>query len=395
MTAALVLNAGSSSLKFSVFEEDGEEPARLCRGEFERIGAGTGFRAADARGRDLAAGERPAARAPHAACACWLIDWLGRALPALRLGAVGHRIVHGGAEYAEPVRASAETLARLDTFVPMAPLHQPPNLAVVRTVAERLPGLPQVLCFDTAFHRTQPVLAQLYALPLELYAQGVRRYGFHGLSYEFIAARLRRLAPAVAGGRVVAAHLGNGASLCAMRDGRSVATTMGFTALDGLPMGTRCGSVDPGVVLYLIQQRGMDAGGVADLLHHRSGLLGLSGVSHDVRELLASGRPEAKQALDYFVHRVGRELGSLAAALGGLDGLVFTAGIGANSAPVRRAICAQAAWLGVELDEEANARSAARISTDASRVSVWVLPTDEELAIAQHLRALLAQDGRA
>jgi acetate kinase len=318
------------------------------------------------------------------------LEWLQSTASDTPLAALGHRVVHGGADYAAPVRVDPAVLAKLEAFVPLAPLHQPHNLLPIRVIAERRPGLPQVAAFDTAFHRTAPELAQAFALPPQVTERGVRRYGFHGLSYEFIAAVLGQSDARAATGKTVVMHLGNGASMCAMAAGRSVATTMGFTAVDGLPMGTRSGSLDPGVILYLMQQLGMDGGEIEKLLYNESGLLGVSGVSSDMRELLASADPRAKFAVDLFVYRIGRELGSLAAALGGLDAIVFTAGIGERAAAIRAGVCRQATWLGVELDPAANARHGPRISTASSRVAAWVIPTNEELMIARHTLALIS-----
>jgi acetate kinase len=305
------------------------------------------------------------------------------------LAGVGHRVVHGGPDYSAPLLISAEALEKLDTFVPLAPLHQPHNLAAIRAVQQARPELAQVACFDTAFHRTQSMIADLYGLPYEYYERGIRRYGFHGLSYEYIAATLPAVAPEIANGRVVVAHLGSGASMCAIHNGRSVGSSMGFTALDGLMMGTRPGNMDPGIVLYLLQQEGMSAKQIEDLLYKRSGLLGLSGIGNDMRVLEASDSPRARLAIDLFTYRIARELGGLAAVLGGLDALVFTAGIGENSARIRQLVCEKARWLGVELDEAANDQNGSRISSADSRVSVWVVPTNEELMIARHTRKLL------
>ncbi len=303
--------------------------------------------------------------------------------------AVGHRVVHGGAEFSRPLLVDPPVLAALESLIPLAPLHQPHNLAAIHLLRETQPQLPQVACFDTAFHRTHPQLADLYALPWAYYEAGVRRYGFHGLSYEYIAATLPRVAPAIAGGRVIVAHLGSGASLCALRAGASVDSTMGFSALDGLPMGTRPGALDPGVLLYLVGERGMTPAALERLLYKESGLLGISGVSNDMRVLLASDEPRARLAVDFFVHRVAKEIGALAAVLGGVDGLVFTAGIGENSAEIRSRIVGACAWLGVTLDVEANRRGGPRISRDSDAVSAWVVPTNEELMIARHTLALV------
>ncbi len=319
----------------------------------------------------------------------WLRAQLGE-LPA----AVGHRVVHGGARYDAPVVVDEALLSELDRFVPLAPLHQPANLMPIRALRANFPHLPQVACFDTAFHRGHPELADRYAIPEALYAEGVRRYGFHGLSYEYIASRLPKDAPDIASGRVVVAHLGSGASMCALSGGRSVDSTMGFSALDGVPMGTRPGQIDPTVVLYLLTAKGMTPAGVERILYRECGLKGLSGISNDVRDLLASDEPAARRALDYFCFRIARELGALAASLGGLDGLVFTAGVGENAPAIRADICRRSAWLGVTLDEAANTAQGPRLSTSASKVAVYVIPTDEELMIARHTLAALRQPAR-
>jgi acetate kinase len=304
------------------------------------------------------------------------------------VAAIGHRVVHGGIKFAAPVRIDADVMTELERLVPLAPLHQPHALAAIRAAATAAPGVAQYACFDTAFHRTQPRLAQLFAIPRALTDSGVLRYGFHGISYEYIAARLADVAPEVAAGRVVVAHLGNGASMCALRGGRSVATTMGFTALDGLVMGTRSGAIDPGVVLYLINERKMPAAAVETLLYQQSGLLGVSGISSDMRALLTDAAPAAAEAVALFVHRIVRELGALAAVLGGLDALVFTAGIGEHAPPVRAAVLAQSRWLGLDVDAAANAAGGPRISPPDARASAWVIPTDENLMIARHVHHL-------
>ena len=394
--ALLVLNAGSSSIKFSVFVSEGAELALRFSGLLERLYTAPRFAAKGADGAGL--GEKQwgeGTRLGHDGAMAHLIEFLGAQRGADRLAAVGHRVVHGGMEFSEPVRIDAGVVARLEKFVPLAPLHQPHNLAPIRLVAERLPQVAQVACFDTAFHRMQPDIAQAFALPASITERGVRRYGFHGLSYEYIAGAFPQLDAAAARGRVIVAHLGNGASLCAMKAGRSVASTMGFTAVDGLPMGTRCGAVDPGVILYLMDEMRMDARAIEKLIYQQSGLLGVSGVSSDMRALLESREPRARLAVDLFVYRIGREIGSLAAALGGLDALVFTAGIGERAAPIRERVCRDAAWLGVELDADANARGAQRISAQGSRASAWVVPTNEELMIARHTRRLVAKGARA
>ncbi|MFN8545511.1 MAG: acetate/propionate family kinase [Candidatus Binatia bacterium] len=384
--AVLVLNAGSSSIKFARFDvgtAGALEPGP--HGEIEAIG-GTprlGVRAGD--GTLLA--DRPCAAAEaadHRSAIATIRAWLHAHPSARPLAAVGHRVVHGGREFAAPVRVDAAVLATLERLVPLAPLHQPHNLAAIRAVTEATPDVPQVACFDTAFHRTQPPVAQAFALPRRYADEGVRRYGFHGLSYEYVASVLPGLAPGLASARVVVAHLGNGASMCALRAGRSVATTMGFTAVDGLPMGTRTGALDPGAVLHLLDHHRLDARALERLLYHESGLLGVSGISSDMRTLLASDDPHAREAIDLFVYRIGRELGSLAAALGGLDALVFTGGIGEHAAPVRARVCRDAAWLGIRLDEAANAAGGPCISTVAAAASAWVVPTDENLMIARH-----------
>ena len=379
--AILALNAGSSSVKFALFGGDRLELA--SHGEVEGIGGSPHFLARDPGGASLAERRFPQ-DTQYEALLDALLGFVADHLGGDRLGAVGHRVVHGGTRFDRPVRITGEILAALDALTPLAPLHQPHNLAPIRAIAASRPDLPQVACFDTAFHHGMPVLATRFALPRDLTDAGIRRYGFHGLSYEFIARRLRALAPELAKGRVIAAHLGNGASLCAMAGGRSVDTTMGFTALDGLMMGTRSGSLDPGAVLHLISQRGMSATAVEDLLYHHSGLLGVSGLSNDVRTLLASADPHAAEAIDLFVFRIAREAGALAASLGGLDGFVFTAGIGEHAAPVREAVCARLGWLGARLDPAANARGEGRISTPDSKLAVWVIPTDEEAMIARH-----------
>jgi len=389
--AIAVVNAGSSSVKFSLFLRRGDALDLRLRGQFESLSGKPRFVAKDAAGRTVV--ERTwdeGARLGHAGALAHLVEFLRGHGEGARLIGVGHRVVHGGLEYAEPVRLDETVLVKLDKYVPLAPLHQPHNLAAIRALAARAPDLPQIACFDTAFHRTNPELAQMFALPYALHEAGVRRYGFHGLSYEYIASRLPSVDEKAATGRTVVLHLGNGASMCALSSGRSVASTMGFTAVDGLPMGTRAGSLDPGVVLYLIDERGMDTRAVEKLLYQQSGLLGVSGIASDMRTLLASDSPRARLAIDLFVYRIGRELGSLAAALGGVDAIVFTAGVGENSAEIRARVCRAARWLGVELDDAANAVGGPRISTATSRVAAWTIATNEELMIARHTEALLA-----
>jgi len=392
--ALLILNAGSSSLKFSVFLDD-EPPHPLLRGQLDGLPARPRF---IARTTHTVVGERqwpPGATLDHQGAIEFLLDWGRRgALDGHRIIAVGHRIVHGGVTFSAPVRLDARTLDELEALVPLAPLHQPHNLAAVKAAAKMAPALPQVACFDTAFHRAQPPVAQAFALPRRFADEGVRRYGFHGLSYEYIASVLPRIDARSAGGRTVVAHLGNGASLCAMMGGRSVATTMSFTALDGLMMGTRCGAIDPGLLLYLIDRHHMNARELERLLYEESGLLGVSGLSSDMRALLASADPRAAEALDLFVYRIRLELGSLAAALGGLDALVFTGGIGEHAVSIRARVCRDAQWLGLELDERANDDGGPRISRKESRATAWVIPTDEELMIARHTRHLLGPAAR-
>jgi acetate kinase len=388
--AIAVLNAGSSSLKFSLFEQAGDELELTVRGQAEGLQTAPRFVAKSASGETLSTRAwDDGTRLGHADALDHIVATLRDRLAGTHLAGVGHRVVHGGLLYSQPVRVDTQVLDDLAQFIPLAPLHQPHNLTPIRLLQERQPTLPQVACFDTAFHRAQPELAQMFALPRELHDAGVRRYGFHGLSYEYIASRLPQLDPRAAQGRTVVLHLGNGASMCALAGGRSVASTMGFTAVDGLPMGTRCGAIDPGVILYLMDQRGMDARAIEKLIYNQSGLLGVSGVSSDMRTLLASNEPRAGLAVDLYVYRIGRELGSLAAALGGLDALVFTGGIGENSAEIRARVCRAAAWLGVALDESANQAGGPRISTADSATAAWVLPTNEELMIARHTRRVL------
>ena len=387
----LVLNAGSSSIKFSVFPGH-ESPSRqgiICEGAYEGIGHRVHFRAKDPAGASLA-DEYLAEGTSHEDALSALLRWLEVRYPDNQPVAAGHRVVHGGSLYAAPVLVDASVSAELRRLIPLAPLHQPHNLAAIAALAKLHPPLPQIACFDTAFHHTQPEVATAFALPRHLAAEGIRRYGFHGLSYEYIASVLPDILGPAADGRVVVAHLGSGASLCAMRERKSVATTMGFTALDGLPMSRRCGNLDPGVVLYLMQEKGMTAAEVSDLLYNESGLFGVSGVSDDMRVLLASENSSAKEAVALFVYRIGRELGSMAAALGGIDALVFTAGIGEHAAEIRRRVCDGATWLGVELDQSVNLSGGASITRTGSRTSAWVIPTDEDLMIALHSWTLLS-----
>jgi len=381
--AVLAVNAGSSSIKFALFEiGTRKQLAATSRGQIEGIGTAPHFIARDPAG--VVQEERRFSGGSHEELLGALLGFVDAHLGGDALRGVGHRVVHGGTRFAGPARIDAETLRAIEALTPLAPLHQPHNISPIRAIAAARPGLPQVACFDTAFHHDMPAVAARLALPRSFEAEGVRRYGFHGLSYEYIARRLRETAPRLATGRVIVAHLGNGASLCAMRDGRSIDTTMGFTALDGLVMGTRCGTLDPGVVLHLIEQRGMSAKVVSELLYQRSGLLGVSGVSNDMRTLLASGDPHAAEAVELFVFRLSREAGGLANSLGGLDGFVFTAGIGEHAAPVRAAAGERLGWLGLRIDAAANARGDAVISAPDSRVEVRVIPTDEEAMIARH-----------
>lgn len=380
----LVLNAGSSSIKFSVFELNAASSlAHLLSGEIDGLGERPRFVAKDQAGTPLLE-EGLRGGYGHDDALAAILAWVESRTAGAAVTAAGHRVVHGGVRYTAPVCLTPDVLAWLETLVPLAPLHQPHNLAAIRAVEKLRPALPQVACFDTAFHTTQPPVAQAFALPWALSESGVKRYGFHGLSYEYVASVLPDYLGGAADGRIVVAHLGAGASMCAMRRRRSVATTMGFTALEGLPMGTRTGALDPGVILHLLSERGMSLAAVTELLYTHSGLLGMSGVSGDMRDLLASKEPRAAYAIDVFVYRVARELGSLAAALGGLDALVFTGGIGEHAAPIRARVCRDAEWLGVRLDAAANARGGPRISPDGSRTSAWVIPTNEELMIARH-----------
>ncbi len=381
-----VINAGSSSLKCSFYE--GER--RILTGQVDGIGTDPSASAAGPRGEEIAPpnlGAKPPTVPSEVLPA--VLPWARARLGNRGLAALGHRVVHGGLHHSRPARVTHELLTEWEMLVPLAPLHEPHNLAPMKIALRLDPELPQVACFDTAFHRTAPEIEQAFALPYSFYEEGIRRYGFHGLSYEYIASVLQQRAPEIANGRVVVAHLGNGCSACALQNRVSVATTMGFTALDGLPMGTRCGELDAGVVLHLIQQRRMSAEQLVDLLYRRSGIFVLSGISPDFRHLLVSNDPRARFAVEVFCYRVARHIGSLAAALGGLDGIVFTAGVGENAAPVRSAICRGCAWLGLELDESANREHKERISTLSSRVGAYVIKTDENLMIARHARALL------
>ena len=394
MDTILVVNAGSSSVKFQLYGIDrAGDPRRLIKGQMDGIGTRPRLRAAYVDATSAIDRTYPAEEVSDLPSAMQMAGtWLRETLRVDPV-AIGHRVVHGGPDYDAPVLIDDTVLGRLERYVPLAPLHQPNNLAPIHSIRQRFPDLPQVACFDTAFHRGHTAIADHYAIPESYYEEGVRRYGFHGLSYEFIAGSLPQIAPNIAGGRVIVAHLGSGASMCALAAGRSVESSMGFTALDGLPMGTRPGQIDPGVVLYLVDQKRMTAAAVQKLLYHDCGLKALSGISNDVRELDESSDPRAGFALDYFAYRVGLEAGRLAAALGGLDGFVFTAGIGENSPSMRARIARHLAWLGAELDPAANVRGPL-ISRPDSRVPVYVIPTDEELMIARHTLALLSGSAR-
>jgi acetate kinase len=396
MDTILVVNAGSSSVKFQVFSVEGDGALRRhIKGQVDGIGSRPRLRASGAGGDTQADRAYPIEAVADVPAAMAVAgDWLRNELRIHPI-AVGHRVVHGGPGYDRPVLIDHGVVARLERLVNLAPLHQPHNLAPIRSILANFPTLLQVACFDTAFHRTHSAVADSYAVPLQLYAEGVRRYGFHGLSYEYIAKALPQIAPEIAKRRVIVAHLGSGASMCGMKGGQSVESTMGFTALDGLPMGTRPGQLDPGVVLYLISEKGMSAAKVQDFLYRECGLKGLSGVSNDMRELEASDNPNAKLAIDYFAYRIGLNAGMLAAALQGLDAFVFTAGIGENSAGIRARVCKQLAWLGVALDDAENARHSRLISRSGSSIPVYVVPTDEELMIAHHTLSLLMNSPRS
>jgi len=386
---ALVLNAGSSSLKFCVFQRPAGEIWRLeARGQIEGIGTSARLSVKDAESHSLADEKLEAIKDGRDAIGV-LATWLRSKYGGARVLGAGHRVVHGGARFDAPTILNPQVVSELHKLVPLAPLHQPYNLAAIEAAIERMPSVPQVACFDTSFHRGQAAVAELIPLPRDLRKVGLQRYGFHGLSYEYIASVLPQVAPEIADGRVIVAHLGSGASLCALKNRKSVDSTLGFTALDGLCMGTRPGALDPGVVLYLFQNLGLSPKEVETILYKKSGFLGISEISNDMRDLLGRPEPEARLAVDYFVYRAAKEIGALTAVLGGLDALVFTAGIGENSPEIRQRICAASSWLGIELDAQANADRAERISTRNSKVSVWVVPTNEELMIARHTGALL------
>ena len=382
MTTVLTLNAGSSSLKFAVYSSDSDHP--LVTGLVDRIGTNATLKLKDQRGFDLPT--KTDGLSTHQEALTSVLSAIEPELDGKSIDIVGHRVVHGGLWYDAPVMVTDEVLERLTTLEPFAPLHQPHNLSGIKAAKAAFPNAPQIACFDTAFHRHHPYVNDTFAIPRAYYDKGVRRYGFHGLSYDYISGELRRIAPTIAQGRVVVAHLGNGASMCAIQDGKSVASTMGFSALDGLPMGTRCGQLDAGVVLYLMDQEGLSATDISDMLYKKSGLLGLSDLSNDMRTLEASDSLEARQAIDYFVFRIQRELGGMAAAMGGIDGLVFCGGIGENSAFIRDRVCERTAWMGIEIDYKKNDAHAQVISTEMSRTTVMVIPTNEELVIARAAR---------
>jgi acetate kinase len=385
----LTLNAGSSSIKFALFDLE-TELAEAVRGEVEGLGS-TPHLQAEKAGRKFADTALDAAKVTdHASALTVALDVLEKEIGGVAIAAVGHRVVHGGIAFTESIVLDEPRIADLQKLSPLAPLHQPHNLSGIRAAQRAFPDAMQVACFDTAFHRSHPWVNDTYALPREFYDQGIRRYGFHGLSYEYVTGRLKQIAPLYEQGGVVVMHLGNGASMCAIRDGQSVGSSMGFTALDGLPMGTRCGQLDPGVVLYLMKEKDMTADQIEDLLYRQSGLKGLSGLSQDMRELEAAGTPQAMQAIDYFVYRIRRELGSMAVVLSGLDAVVFCGGIGENAWRIRERICSGFEWLGVELDEARNQAGETVISSDRSRARVFVIKTDEEMTIARHTARLLA-----
>jgi acetate kinase len=388
--AMLVINSGSSSLKFSVFIAQ-KNITPLLRGKIESIFTNPHFIAHDSGGNTI--GEKswtPGTKLGHEGAIEFVFEFGGSGVLAENtIESAGHRVVHGGTEFKEPALINESVVASLESLVPLAPLHQPYNIEAIRAIMKRSPDFPQVACFDTSFHCTQTLLEQTYAIPRKYTEAGVKRYGFHGLSYEYITSVLPRYDRKLASGRVVIAHLGNGASMCAVRNGKSVSSTMGFTAVCGLPMGTRSGTLDPGILIYMMDQYGMDTRAVEDLIYNQSGLLGVSGISNDMRTLLASTDPHAKEAVDLFIYRIGRELGSLAAALGGIDGIVFTAGIGENAPYIREKVCLDAGWLGIDLDKVANEAGGLRISSEGSKVSAWVIPTNEELVIAAHTKRLL------
>jgi len=383
-----VLNAGSSSIKFAVFHDDAAQ-SLIFRGQVEKIGVAPSLTVESSDGENLIENEWGAREINHNSATKIILQTAISLLGGETVEGIGHRVVHGGTHFNAPALVTKDVLKSLKSLSPLAPLHQPHNVAPIEAIMAEAPHIPQVACFDTAFHQTQPHLAQAFALPREITDQGVRRYGFHGLSYEFVTGRLRTVAPDLVNKRIIIAHLGNGASLCATHRGQSVATTMGFTAVEGLMMGTRCGSLDPGVLIYLMDEKGLDARGLEDLIYKKSGLLGVSGLTSDMRALRASNDPRAREAIDLFIYRIVREIGSLAAALGGLDGLVFTGGIGQRDAKTRQEVAAGCAWLGAAVDKQANALGEGRIDAPTSAIPIWVMPTDEERIIARHTADLL------
>ena len=383
-----VINAGSSSIKFAIFNDDSDQ-SLLFRGQMEKIGVGPSLTVEGPAGEKLIEKEWGAKEINHHSGTRIILESCITLLGGETIEGIGHRVVHGGTSFAAPTVVTKDVVASLKALCPLAPLHQPHNLTPIESIMAEAPHMPQVACFDTAFHQSQQHLAQNFALPRELTEAGVKRYGFHGLSYEYVSGKLRDVAPDQADGRIIVAHLGNGASLCAMHHGRSVATTMGFTAVEGLVMGTRCGSIDPGVLIYLMDERGMDARALEDLIYKKSGLLGVSGLSSDMRTLRGSDDPRAREAIDLFIYRIVREIGSLSAALGGLDGIVFTGGIGQRDTKTRKEVIDGCGWLGAAIDEQLNAAGQGRIDATTSRIPVWVLPTDEERVIARHTAALL------
>jgi acetate kinase len=383
-----IVNAGSSSVKFGFYDSEGDEPL-LLKGQVEQIGVSPSLTASDPDGNEVANRSWPAEGFGHAQAMGAILEVAREQLAGSTVAGVGHRVVHGGTRFTGPVEVNAEIIAELEELSPLAPLHQPHNLGPIKGIHANRPDVRQVACFDTAFHQAQSHLAQAFGLPRELSDSGIRRYGFHGLSYDFVSGRLREVAPDYADKKIIICHLGNGASLCAIDHGKSVASTMGFTAVEGLVMGTRCGSIDPGVLIYLMDEKGMDARALESLIYKKSGLLGVSGISSDMRTLRASDDPRAKEAIDLFIYRIVREIGSLSAALGGLDGLIFTGGIGQRDAKTRREVAGGCAWLGAELDEERNAGGEGLISSDASRLPMWVISTDEERVMARQTAAVL------
>ena len=389
-----VINAGSSSIKFAIINDDPEQ-SLLFRGQMEKIGVGPSLTVEGPAGEKLIEKEWGAKDIDHHSGTRIILESCIALLGGETIEGIGHRVVHGGTSFAAPTVVTKDVVASLKALCPLAPLHQPHNLTPIESIMAEAPHIRQVACFDTAFHQTQQQLAQNYALPCELTEAGVKRYGFHGLSYEYVSGKLRDVAPDQADGRIIVAHLGNGASLCAMHHGRSVATTMGFTAVEGLVMGTRCGSIDPGVLIYLMDERGMDARALEDLIYKKSGLLGVSGLSSDMRTLRGSDDPRAREAIDLFIYRIVREIGSLSAALGGLDGIVFTGGIGQRDTKTRKEVIDGCGWLGAAIDEQLNAAGQGRIDATTSRIPVWVLPTDEERVIARHTAALLEPTSEA